>query len=857
MRTRHSLSLYLSIIPLAALTAWPLLSHGACAVTGGPGGQVFTCINGADPSISAPTGDNQVLFPSGNAVINGNVALGAGNDLVQLDAAGATINGAVNMGDGVNIFRLNLGTITGAVTQGAGTDIAQISGGQAGAISQGAGVDSFALSGGTIASLAQGDGHDTFNMSGGTITGAFEDGDDATMTGGRIGRVDMKLDNNYFKMSGGTVIGNVVTGFGNDTILISDTADVGGNLSTSGGTDIITVTGGTVNGQILASAGADQFSWIDGGVIRGFISMGLDNDTGLLKNLPESIIASTLVIDGGLGTDTLTLENTQAATPARYVNWERVQVHNNSSLTLGGILMLGDSATGTGTLDVDASSTLRVNTGVVSPLTVGQLVTLNNRGLIDMTSGSTGAADSLTVNGNYTGTGARLALNTVLAGDGSASDKLVVSQGTIGGSTGISITNLGGAGAATLVDGIQVVQATNGATGSASAFSLAAPVSAGAYDYYLYHGGTTAGTEHSYYLRSTLPVTPPVPPDPTIIVPLPRPVDDTPPVPPDPVVRPIPIYRDAVPTYAALLPAADQIVRAMLGTYHERLGDQSQQQRTGALPAGWGRVFGSNSRQSFEGTVNPTLKSSTSAFQVGTDVWAGDTGSGQLQRVGFFVGHSRLKGDIKGFTGGWQDKDAGSTTLRGDSLGVYWTLIGANRAYLDVVLMYTDFAGHSESNRGVKMKTRGSNVAASAEVGWPFPLTQNWEVEPQAQVIISKTRLDSQNDGISDVSFDADTNLTTRLGVRLRGDYMFSGMPLQPYARANILHSRGGQNTVTFANVTDIDTEQKSTTMGVSVGASLKVAEGISLYSEVGYNRNLDSNTFNGRQGTLGVRMEF
>jgi autotransporter family porin len=117
--------------------------------------------------------------------------------------------------------------------------------------------------------------------------------------------------------------------------------------------------------------------------------------------------------------------------------------------------------------------------------------------------------------------------------------------------------------------------------------------------------------------------------------------------------------------------------------------------------------------------------------------------------------------------------------------------------------------------------------------------------------------LNSQNDGVSDVSYNADTQLTTRLGIRLRGDYQVRGMPLVPYVRANVWHTRAGQNTVTFADVTDIDTEQKSTTLDLSVGATLKVTQDISVYSEVGYNRNLDSNTFNGRQGTVGLRMAF
>ena len=856
MRVRTSPLLYLSLATSTLLT-WPLLSQAACTSSGNAAtGLVYTCISGTEPGITALTGDNQVLVPSGNILFTASLNLGSGNDLAQFDAQDAQVNGSVNMGDGANIFRLNKGTITVDVNQGSGSDIAQISGGKAGAITQGEGVDNFFMSGGTVARVAQGDGHDKFFMSGGTITGAFEDGDDATMTGGSIGRVDMKLDNNLFDMSGGTIIGNLVTGFGNDTIRVSGTSFIGGNVSTSGGTDNIIVTGGTIGGQILASAGEDHFSWIGGGQIRGFVRMGNDNDTALIQNLTEPLLAPTPVIDGGTGNDTLTFDNTQAETPGRYTSWEQVTLDNRSTFRLGGIFVFGDSVSQTGSMTINGSSTLLVDTGVLSPFTAGQVVTLTNSGSINMTTGSSIATDTLTVNGNYNGTGGTLALQSILGSDGSPSDKLVISQGTISGSTGINVTNLGGAGAATLQDGIQVVQATNGATGSAGAFSLVGEAKAGAFEYRLFKGGISAGTAENYYLRSTVPVTPPLPPDPTIIVPLPEPVPGSPPLPPNPGITPIPIYRPEVPIYAALFPAAQQIVQGMLGTYHERMGDQSQQQ-SDPLRAGWGRVYGSSSRQSFAGTVNPTLNSSITGFQVGTDLFTHRTDDDQVVHAGFFVGHSRLRGDIKGFNGGWQDMDAGSTTLRSDSLGAYVTWIGANQAYLDVVVMGTRLDGHNESDRGVKMDTQGHNVSASAEVGRPFQVSPKWVVEPQAQLIVGKTKLDSQNDGISDVSYKADTTVTTRLGVRVRGDSRVSGMPLQPYARANIWHTRAGDNIVRFADVTDIETKQKSTTMGVSLGANLTVAPGISLYSEVGFNRNLDSNAFNGRQGTLGLRMAF
>ncbi|RWC92517.1 MAG: autotransporter outer membrane beta-barrel domain-containing protein, partial [Mesorhizobium sp.] len=69
------------------------------------------------------------------------------------------------------------------------------------------------------------------------------------------------------------------------------------------------------------------------------------------------------------------------------------------------------------------------------------------------TNGSTGATDSLTISGNYVGLGGLLLIQTELGDDSSASDKLVLSSGTASGSTGISVVNLGGAGAATTQDG--------------------------------------------------------------------------------------------------------------------------------------------------------------------------------------------------------------------------------------------------------------------------------------------------------------------------------------------------------------------------------------------------------------------
>ena len=123
--------------------------------------------------------------------------------------------------------------------------------------------------------------------------------------------------------------------------------------------------------------------------------------------------------------------------------------------------------------------------------------------------GGSGVGNMLTVAGNYVGQNATIALNTTLAGDGAPSDKLIVSGGAASGTSTLKVTNVGGAGARTVTDGIQVVQAINGATTRAGAFSLSGgSVSAGAYTYFLAKGGEATGTGDSWYLRNTVPPKP-------------------------------------------------------------------------------------------------------------------------------------------------------------------------------------------------------------------------------------------------------------------------------------------------------------------------------------------------------------
>ncbi|KEX92941.1 autotransporter [Pseudomonas putida] len=827
---------------------WSLPGQAACTLVPSTGNDNFVCDSGNNGPLTDLTGNNNLAFPAnGTGTITGNVTFGAGND--TLDMKSGVISGIVQLGDGSDTFSIDAGQITGAVNQGNGVDTALIRGG-------------------TIQSLAQGDSRDFFQMSAGTIIGAFEDGDTAKMTGGSIGRVDMKLDDNLFDLSGGEILGNLVTGFGTDTIIVSG-GRIGGNISVSGGNDSITVTGGEIVGEIRASAGSDSLTWDGGGIIRSAILMGDGDDRATLRNLSASRLAQTPTLDGGNGSDLLTFDNTTTSGVARYINWETVNLNNKSQLDFDGNFVLGDSTSGSGVFNIDSSSVVTSARGSLTPFSAGQRATLNNAGIIDLGSGNSRTSDTLTVQGNYAGNGGQLWLQSVLGDDSSPSDKLVVNDGTLAGSTSITVSNLGGTGAATLQNGIQIVQAQGTAISDSGAFRLKAPLSVGAFDYRLFKGGVTAGSANSWYLRSSV-VAPPlvaaaVPnPDPTVppvlvpLVPLPVAAVGTPPL-PTPVAgaAPIPLYRQEVPVWSVLPPAVAQLALTALGTFHDRQGDQRLLKETGAFGAGWGRVYGKNIEQTWAGTVTPRLDGSLNGFQVGNDLFGSQTSGGQTQRTGFFVGHSRLKGDVDGFNQGFQDKRAGKIELQGDSLGLYWTLTDPKGWYLDTVAMYTWLNGDSHSERGLKIDNDGHAMTLSVEAGYPVAVADDWVVEPQLQVINQTVDLKRQDDGISKVSFDSDTAWTGRLGARLKGRYDVAGLPLEPYLRVNLWHTMSGTDTVTFDDSTEINTRQRSSSADLGLGAILTLAQAVSVYANADYSSNIDSNPLRGMSGNLGIRMSW
>lgn len=443
------------------------------------------------------------------------------------------------------------------------------------------------------------------------------------------------------------------------------------------------------------------------------------------------------------------------------------------------------------------------------------------------------------------------------------------------------------------------MQATEGATSDNTAFSLKSALSAGPFQYYLFKGGATAGSENSWFLRSAVvspasrafaappeqpgqPASPPAPlpdplpdaapsptpepgpqplPQPEQVQPaasLPVPAVGTPPLPAAAFgAEPVPLYRLEVPTYAVMPPAAAMLTLASLGTFHERQGDQSLLTETGAVPAGWARILGDDIRQRWSGTVSPKLDATVDGYQIGHDLYARREDSGHLQRGGLFVAHSRLEGHVDGFAQGLENQRSGKLEVEGDSLGAYWTLIGPTGWYVDALVMATRLDVDSRSERGVRLDTEGRGYSASVEAGYQLPLGSGWVLEPQAQAIHQRIEIDSQHDGISWQSFDADPRTTGRLGARLKGRYPLQGAVLEPWMRANLWRTFDGEDRVTFNHAERIETRQAATRADLGLGLTARLSSEISLYASGDYSQNLDDNDYRGLRGTLGLRVSW
>ena len=554
-----------------------------------------------------------------------------------------------------------------------------------------------------------------------------------------------------------------------------------------------------------------------------------------------------------------------------------------------GILNLTGTSTYTGPTIVQAG-TLAVNGSITSLTSIEAQGVLGGNGTIfdDVANAGTiapgNSIGTLTVAGNYVGNNGRLALETVLAGDGAASDVLVL-DGTNGssatGMTTVVVSNARGNGALTVSDGIKVVNAVDGATTAPTAFTLAGDfattngqqaVIGGAYGYTLNRGGVSAGTDvygdaaftDDWYLRSDFPVSPPVP--------------GTAPTPPWPLYQPgVPLYE----SYAQTLLGLNG-----LPTFQQRAGNRYWPGASNALveqgdgpgvaeaaPAQaeggkahldtnaiWARIDAAHTK------VAPDSSTSGSRYdyniwklQSGVDGKLYESDSGMLI-AGINAQYGKISTDVSSIYG------TGSIDSDGYGLGATLTWYGDSGFYVDAQAQATWYDSDLTSDvlGSLVDGNDGFGYVLGIETGQRMSFDAHWTVTPQAQLVYSAVDFDRFTDPFgARVALDDGDSLLGRLGIS--ADYQNAWADeggrvqrSQLYGIANLYYQ--------FLDGTEVDVSTTNFTSahdrlwgGIGAGGSYSWADDkYSLYGEVSLNTSLsdfaDSYSIN---GTTGFKVKF
>jgi outer membrane autotransporter protein len=590
----------------------------------------------------------------------------------------------------------------------------------------------------------------------------------------------------------------------------------------------------------------------------GNYNLGSKEFTVGLNN--ESTTVSGIVADGGAGGGTGgSLIKAGVGTLTLTAN----DPYSGGTRVVAGILAIGDAAhpgatlSGGGTVMIQPGATLGGYGSVTGPVTnegtiavanalssfaggpVGNFTisgNLLNTGLINLAGSTVG--NQLTTVGNYGGVGGLLQVNTFLGSDGSPSDRLVISRGTVTGLTTIKVINIGGPGAETQANGILIVQAINGATTTPGTFGLSpGELRAGAFDYDLFRGGLGGSAPNDWFLRSSF-IVPPVPPSPPEPEPLP-PAPILPPEPPPQTLPPgvFPILGPEVATYGVVQPLARQLGLASLGTLNDRLGDSYTDGNAPCVPASapvvrkgpeapvatglcglstwpfsvWGRFFGQSIDNQYRAFADPRADGHLAGFQAGIDLLRGSFVAGHEERGGLYFAYGNTDADVKGLVTNpaataYVLSHTGTLDLDAWSGGAYWTHVGPGGWYVDSVLQATRYGGSAKTDFA-KLDTTGTGFISSLEGGYPFAFPQlgpGFVIEPQAQILWQRVAFEHANDGLGDVGLGKTSGASGRVGVRAKWTVLTEGDQMwQPYLRVNLWDDWGAQARTTFSG-TDV-----------------------------------------------------
>jgi len=647
--------------------------------------------------------------------------------------------------------------------------------------------------------------------------GSASDGILATSDSSSTGNAGNVSVTNSGQVHGGWGIGSaaVVTGGAAQTILnngvigaLSERAIIGDATSPTGTLDI------TNNGQMTGSVTAQTST-----------TTLTNNGTWNMRNVAD--------IDGTGNVRELAVAVSDLGTSG-----------NNAIVNNGTINLLNNPAATQVNHDGEYSTGYAVNTmglkGAVQAKLLG-VATFTNNGVIDMGDANGAVGDVLYIPGKYI-SGGRLLLDTVLneGGANSQSDMLVVDSTQMGnGPTLINVKNVGGTGAQTVGNGIELVRVTDSTQSASDVFRLNNRVAVGLYEYDLYQNGVGSDSaDGNWYLRTLYG------PDGSV------------------AQRPEPYL------YVRNMAAANSM---FIHTLHDRLGEpqytetygQDEKRKKDYVPAVWGRVLASTTdSESAGGRID--METNTSLVHIGGDIaqWTGGNSRYHLGVMGAYAKSDTYAEatDVR-FTGNGIARKA-SGDVEGYGVGVYGTWYGNDKLpvgpYIDVWAMFNWFDNTVQGNGLTKETYNSHGEIISIEGGYAFIAhdgeTRQWMIEPQAQLAYTFYSSDDHVEANGTRVSNGDGNgLVSRLGVRFYSRSKLEDNGMQPFIEANWWHSTAN-NSLDFDGATVSDGAPDSR-YELKIGLQTEIVRHWQLWGHVG--DQWGANSYNSYGAMAGVKYVF
>jgi outer membrane autotransporter protein len=275
-------------------------------------------------------------------------------------------------------------------------------------------------------------------------------------------------------------------------------------------------------------------------------------------------------------------------------------------------------------------------------------------------------------------------------------------------------------------------------------------------------------------------------------------------------------------------------------------------------PSAWDELYGRSARQAQTDVLSSGYAMPGSGDFKGPAVLTLQSAS-HTQKIGLIGGLNQIQANGNGVltSRALADPNSDTLNLQGQSLGAYYSLTGAQGWHVDLSASGGRVSGFSRNGQGARQATEGSAMTFSVEGGFPIGLSDNWVVEPQAQLINQRITLDTPYAGSGNASSTDLTAWSGRVGARLKGSYDLNGLPVEPYVRTNLWHTVYTGSTVTLDQVDKISSSRKSSTVELGLGLVARVTPAVSLYVSADYSSDVDDNDLNGIIGSLGVRMRW